>query len=194
MKISANWRARIFVINWFGLVQGILMVLLAILAPPWWELDAGAGALTAAISPFNVEISALRAPIYIPLVQYVCLGARLAVLIAGALLVIGSLFTKRWWSRRLVRFGATKLFWMVAMLIIMLVLTTFVANYLLPRTLPGFSLPYISGSTTAIILVYGVTAILPIVLRLTDAFWVAVLAAALGVATRIYHRRFVGKV
>jgi hypothetical protein len=44
----------------------------------------------------------------IPLVWYVTLGVKLLVLAAGVALLVGSLTVDKWWSKRLIRFGATR--------------------------------------------------------------------------------------
>ena len=188
--------------NWFGLVAGVLMIMLPFMGA-WWHATLGTGAADIALSPFDYDISVLEQPISSTLVGYFLLAAKLTVIIGGALMIAGSVGAKRWWGRRLVRFGAMKVFWMLIGLIVMLVLGAFLLNSILPSMLGGmvsegggaamqFNVPYVEGTTTSTIQIGSAATITaPITASLTGIFWVAILVAALGVAARIYHRRFV---
>lgn len=183
--------------NWFGLVAGALMLLLPFLGP-WWSATVGTGAIDLAMSPFDYRISLLEQPITSTLIEYFLLAAKLSVMIGGALMIAGSVGPKRWWGRRLVRFGAMRVFWMIIGLIGFLLVGALVMNIILPGLMSGMleggsmqiNVPYVEGATTSTIQVDAVTITAPITASLTEIFWVAVLVAALGVAARIYHRRF----
>jgi len=187
-------------INWLGLDAGVLMIILPFLGP-WWSATVGTGAMELALSPFDFRISLLEQPISSTLVGYFLLAAKLSVIIGGALMIVGSVGAKRWWGRRLVRFGAMRVFWMIIGLIALLLVGAFFLNSILPSFLGGMvgedvamqlNVPYVTGTTTSTIQVGDVaTVTAPITTSLTNIFWVAVVAAALGVAARIYHRRFV---
>ena len=191
-------------VNWFGLVAGVLMLVLPFLGP-WWRATVGTGAADVALSPFDYHISLLGRPITSTLIGYFLLATKLSVIIGGALMIAGSVGAKRWWSRRLARFGAMKVFWMVIGLILMLVLGAFLLNNILPSLLSGMAggaapggpgamqlnVPYIAGTTTSTFQMGAATVSAPITASLTGVFWVAIVVAALGIAARIYHRRFV---
>ena len=198
MKISFS-KARLLQMNWFGLVAGALMLVLPFLGP-WWSATVGNGAMDLALSPFDYRISLLEQPITSTLVGYFLLAAKLSVMIGGALMIAGSVEARRWWGRRLVRFGVMRVFWMVIGLIALLLVGAFFLNSILPSLLGGmveeemamqFNVPYVEGATTSTIQI-GDTATVtaPITASLTGIFWVAVVVAALGVVARIYHRRF----
>ncbi|MCK4405143.1 MAG: hypothetical protein KAV43_01375, partial [Hadesarchaea archaeon] len=118
MKKIPLWM-RLPPMNWFGLVAGALMLLLPFLGP-WWSATVGTGAMDLALSPFDYRISLLEQPITSTLVGYFLLAAKLSVMIGGALMIAGSVGAKRWWGRRLVRFGAMRVFWMIIGLIALL--------------------------------------------------------------------------
>ena len=198
MKKIPMWM-RLPLMNWFGLVAGALMLLLPFLGP-WWSATVGNGAMDLALSPFDYRISLLEQPITSTLIGYFLLAAKLSVMIGGALMIAGSVGPKRWWGRRLVRFGAMRVFWMIVGLIALLLVGALFMNSILPSLMSGMleggsmqiNLPYVEGATTSSIQVGdAATVTAPITASLTDIFWVAVLVAALGVAARIYHRRFV---
>jgi len=197
MKKISMWM-RLPPMNWFGLVAGALMLLLPFLGP-WWSATVGNGAMDLALSPFDYRISLLEQPITSTLIGYFLLAAKLSVMIGGALMIAGSVGPKRWWGRRLVRFGAMRVFWMIVGLIALLLVGALFMNSILPSLMSGMleggsmqiNVPYVEGATTSTIQVDAVTITAPITASLTEIFWVAVLVAALGVAARIYHRRFV---
>jgi len=197
MKKIPMWM-RLPLMNWFGLVAGALMLLLPFLGP-WWSATVGNGAMDLALSPFDYRISLLEQPITSTLIGYFLLAAKLSVMIGGALMIAGSVGPKRWWGRRLVRFGAMRVFWMIIGLIALLLVGALFMNSILPSLMSGMleggsmqiNVPYVEGATTSTIQVDAVTITAPITASLTEIFWVAVLVAALGVAARIYHRRFV---
>ncbi|MBA7501747.1 hypothetical protein ES706_00321 [subsurface metagenome] len=185
--------------NWFGLVAGALMLLLPFLGP-WWRATVGTGAMDVALSPFDYSISLLGQSISSTLVGYFLLAAKLSVIIGGGLMIAGSVGAKRWWGRRLVRFGAMKVFWMVIGLIALLLLGAFFLESILPNLMSGmveggtmqFNVPYVEGvATSTIQMGDAATITAPITASLTEIFWVAILVAALGIAARIYHRRLV---
>ena len=185
--------------NWFGLVAGALMLVLPFLGP-WWSATVGNGAMDLALSPFDYRISLLEQPITSTLIGYFLLAAKLSIMIGGALMIAGSVGAKRWWGRRLVRFGAMRVFWMLIGLIGLLLVGALFMNSILPDLMSGMvdggsmqvNVPYLEGTTTSTIQAGdAVTVTAPITTSLTEIFWVAVLVAALGVVARIYHRRFV---
>lgn len=187
-------------INWLGLIAGILMVALPFLGP-WWIGRVGTGAMEIALSPFDISITLLGQPVTSDLVWLFLLAEKIAIIIAGIFMILGSLSTKSWWSRHLIRFGLMKPFWAIIGILILLFAGTFFINNILPNFLSGMTggggaaielnIPYIVGTATSTIQMGDVaTIIAPINLSLTIAFWVAVVTAALCIAARIYQRRF----
>lgn len=191
-------------INWFGLIAGVLMLALPFMGP-WWHGVAGTGAAEIALSPFDVHFSFLGQPLHSSLIGLFLLAAKIAMIIAGAFMIAGSVFAKRWWSRRLVRFGVMKPFWAIIMLIALVLTGAVVFNYVMPGVISGMTggavqpenldinIPYVvGGPENSTISVGGAfTVTIPVTAYLTGVFWVAVFVAALGIAARIYHRRFV---
>jgi hypothetical protein len=187
--------------NWFGLVTGGLVLVLPFLGP-WWVGTAGTGAMEIALSPFDVAVSLMRQPIQSSLVGLFLLSAKITFVIAGIFMIMASLFPKRWWSKRLFRFGVMKPFWSVVSLLIMLVVGALIFNYVLPSMLSGafsgagagnavvqINMPYIVGTSVSTIQI-GSTATItaPIAFSLTWVFWLAVATGILGIIARIYNR------
>lgn len=188
--------------NWLGAVAGALMVVLPFLGP-WWVGRAGAGAFEVSFSPFDVSINLLGNPIHSNIVDLFLLAAKIAMILGGVFLILGSIFAKRWWSKRLVRFGLMKPFWSVVGIVALLVLGALIANYVLPTLLSNLvaggatgvtidlNIPYVVGTSNSTIRIGDMATITaPISFSLTWVFWFAVAVAALAIAARVYHRRF----
>lgn len=188
-------------VNWFGLASGVLMLLLPFMGF-WWVGTAGTGAMEIGLSPFDFSASLLGVPLTSPLVGLFLLAAKISMLIAGSLMIAGSLFATSWWGKHLIRFGVMKPFWMIIMLIAMLVIGAFLFNNILPSVISGMAggtqggllvnldIPYIVGSTMSTIQIgTNATISAPITLSLTGTFWVATVVAALGIVSRIYQRK-----
>lgn len=188
MKLSLKWGPK--GLNWFGLVAGPLMILLPFLGA-WWSLTLGTGAVDFSLSPFSFRLVALDQPISSTLVRFICLGATLTLIISGIFLILASLYPKKWWSRRLLKFGATKLLWMWIGFLVLLLVLSLLGNFLAGKVsdLRGFSLPYLSGSSTAVLEIEDATITLPLRMSLGWPFFFALVPAVLGVLARIYHRR-----
>ncbi len=177
-------------LNWLGLAAGPLLILLPFLGA-WWSLRVGTGAVDLSLSPFSFRLVALDQTVSSTLVRFVCLGASLTLVVSGILLVLASLYPKRWWSWRLLKFGATKLLWMWIGFLVLLLALSLLGNFAAGRVsgLRGFSLPYLSGSSTAVLEVDDVTVTLPLRMSLGWPFFFALVPAVLGVLARLYHRR-----
>jgi len=126
-------------INWFGLIAGILMIVLPFMGP-WWIGQAGTGATGAfriATSPFDLSISLMGQPLTSALVGLFLLFTKIAFIIAGIFLILSSLLPTQWWSQRLFRYGVMKPFSQAVFFILPLVIAALVVNVLLPNILPG---------------------------------------------------------
>jgi len=186
-------------VNWFGLLAGISMLILPFLGY-WWHAAVGKGAAELALSPFDYHMSFAGWSISSTLVGYFLLAAKLSVMVGGVLMVVASALPLRWWSKRVLKFGATTVLWMVISLLMALVAGAFFMNAVLPALLSGLipaagvsvqlNVPYISGTAASEIAGGGASISAPITASLTWVFWVAIAVAALGIAARIYHRRF----
>jgi uncharacterized protein YacL len=194
---KVNWSKLVRRINWFGVIAGVMMLIIPFTGA-WWNFRVGTGAIEVATAPYYISVTALGQPMSSDLTTYITLGVKISIILAGVFLLLASLFVDEWWSKRLFKFGALKVLWSVIGLIVMLVIMSIAVNKLLPNyvsQLKGFSIPTISGSTTSVLTMsmggsQG-TVTIPISMGLTGAFGFAVVAAVFGVLARIYHRRLV---
>ena len=176
----AAWFKRV---NWVGIVAAIAMLILPFLGA-WWRVSAGGEAITTSVSPFNVDIVILGEEISIPIIWYVCLGAKLTIFAGGIIMLLGSIAGGRWWSKKLISFGYSKVPFMVVGLVAMAAIGAWAAN-----TWLGLNLPYVVGSSISTLSFDEADVVLPFSAALTPTFWAAVVVAALAIAARIYHRR-----
>lgn len=190
MNSFGEWARRV---NWFGFVTGVFLLIFGLLAPVWWRVTFGGEAVVLEISPFNVNVTAFDIPMTSPLVTFVCIAARITIIVAGALTILGSVFTQQWWSKKLIKFGSLKILWMVIALVVVAIIAPIIVEKLAGQMAADanmqLSLPILSGSSTVTAQVESSTISAPITMELTGFFFLAIVTAALGITTRIYHRK-----
>jgi len=148
--MKVNLRKLVRKINWFGVIAGILMIVLPF-AGRWWHLAVGTGAIDVTTSPFGITTTAFGQNMVSTFANYLFLGATISVIIAGLFILFASLFPEQWWSTRLMEFGATKVFWMAISLIVMITIGPFIVNNILPG---GQTLTiYVVGAVISIVMV-----------------------------------------
>lgn len=193
-------------INWLGVIAGALTLALPFMGT-WWRLTLGMDAVTMLVSPFGVEMSFFgEEAISSPLFWWFCLGLKLGVVYLGVLLLVGSVLSisdrHAAIAEHLVRFSARKLLWLVVAFVAVLVIVITLVNQSseifgsligdIPFQLQS-ELPYLVGKGEVGAGLEGMHLTIPIFMGLTRAFAVAVLAAALGIGSRIYQKMLYNK-
>jgi hypothetical protein len=192
---SNLWRR----VNWPGIIAGILIIAVPFLGN-WWLFKLGTEAFIMAVSPFSMDVSVFGETMIIsPLVWWLILGLKLGVVYLGVLLLIGSTLSvsNRYATSAelLVRFSARKLLWLIVAFVAMLLSVTVLVNQLpgmlgLPFRL---QVPYLMGTSSFSIGIESMQLTAPIFMGFTQAFALAVIAAALGIAAWIYQKKFFKK-
>jgi hypothetical protein len=181
-------------VNWPGIIAGLFTIALPFLGM-WWQFELGTGAVVMALSPFGVESRIFGESVSSPLFLWITLGLKLAVVYLGVLLLTGSVLsvsTSHTATAELfVRFSARKLSWLVVAFVAGLLIFVVLANRLpemvgLPFQL---ELPYLIGTSTLSAGVEGMHITIPIVMSFTQAFGIAVVAAALGIVALLYQKK-----
>jgi len=199
--IAKAWRR----INWIGVIAGVLTIALPFLGK-WWQLTLGTGVVFMEISPFGTDIiifeESVSGAIGSPLLWWFLLGIKLVIVYLGVVLLAGSVLSISdrhvAIAEQFIHFSARKLLWLVVAFVAILFLFIVIVNHA-----PGIhdssignapfllqtDLPYLigEGEVSSVLEVMRFTC--PIRMEFTKAFGIAVLAAALGVATRIYQKR-----
>jgi len=197
-------------INWFGLAAGIvtLLALAASLNTPWWRITIGQNLIGVDANPFNTSFSLLGTQITIPLIWMINLIFILAFATSGIVLLIYSLMPTKPYGMDLLGFSYRKPVYVVIIFVVFLliivgipsliglhiplngsaVVTPSISSFLgglagnqFSGLLPGGSLASTGG------LFSGVTVGVLVSSSLQLGFWLAILAAALCIAARLYH-------
>ncbi|RLF18916.1 MAG: hypothetical protein DRN06_00235 [Thermoprotei archaeon] len=196
-------------VNPLGLAAAASLFILAYFREAaWWTVNIGDIAILNA-SPFKVTFNITNINILPPIIDYLTLGAWLAVIVGAGLMILGSLTDKKW-SKSLVSFGLSKITWELIGLVVVAVLlyvalgpmfNTLVNTF--TGGLPGglqvleHKTPFLVGEgLIQMRMPQGGGAVVisvPLKANITEYFMMAVMALALSIAARIYQGRFVGK-
>jgi hypothetical protein len=175
-------------INWFGFAGGALTILVIVVSLfyPWWQLTVGDDLIKINASPVNTNFGFLDASFTIPFIWALNVIGLLTLLLSGVAMIIYSVMPTKSFAKPLLDFGYKKplftfLFFIIGLVVVTVILQA-VLNFNLPlmgsttNTLP---IPFASGVTLTVLLSAG----------FQWSFWLAVVAAALCIAARLYHRK-----
>ena len=175
-------------INWFGLAAGvtILIVLVISFFVPWWQLAVAQDLIKVNASPVNTNFSLFGTPFTIPLIWALNIISILTLVASGVLMLLYSVFPTKSYAKELLGFSYKKPLYALIFFLAGLIVTISIAGVL------GLSIP-LMGSTTLSIppqfvpTGFSINALVSGSFQLP--FWLAILAAALCIATRLYHGR-----
>jgi len=178
-------------INWFGFAAGIvtLVVLVISLFIPWWQLTVGDNLMKVNASPVNTNFGLFGAQFTLPLIWALNLVSVLTFTASGLVLLFYSLMPIKSCSKQLLGFSYKKpLFSLI----------TFVSGLLIITSIAGLldiNVPIV-GSTTLNLpsnLTMGANINASVSGSFQLPFWLAMVAAALCIAARLYHERVVAQ-
>jgi len=196
-------------INWIGVIAGVLTIALPFLGK-WWQLTLGTGAVFMEMSPFGTDIiifeESVSGAIGSPLLWWFLLGLKLVIVYLGVVLLAGSVLSISdrhvAIAEQFIHFSARKLLWLVVAFVALLFFIIVIVNQA-PGILDSLignapfqlrsDLPYLIGEGEVSGGIEVMRFACPIRMEFTNAFGIAVLAAALGVASRIYQKRLHNK-
>jgi len=172
-------------LNLLGLLSGPLLAYVTLSDKPWWILIGGAPenpAILIQLSPFAINMMAFGKPVQIPIITYLCLGTRLSLLVAAAMIVVGSIAARKTWSRHLMSLaGFTTP--------IMLIILIYIGIELLKAKL-GISIPIIGETIVNHALSYSGKTIniqIPLSTKITYEYWIALAVGALTLIAKLVH-------
>jgi len=174
--------------NWFGLAGGAitLVVIVVSLFYPWWQLTVGDDLIKINASPVNTNFGFLDASFTIPFIWALNVIGLLTLLLSGVAMLIYSVMPTKSFSKPLLDFGYKKPLFTFLFFVIGLVLVTIILQAVLNINLPLMGsatstvpIPFVSGITLSVLLSAG----------FQWSFWLAVVAAALCIAARLYHKK-----
>jgi len=174
--------------NWFALAGGATTILLIAvsLVYPWWQLTVGDDLLTVNASPVNMNLGFLDTSFTIPFILALNIVSILSLLASGIAMLIYSIIPRKSYSKHLLGFGYKKPLFTVLFFVIGLVATTMICQAVLSLNIPlmgsttsTLPIPFVSGITLTVLLSAG----------FQWSFWLAIVAAGLCIAARLYHTR-----
>lgn len=189
-------------VNPMGLgAAGLMLLLASSREAPWWGLSVGEVAAFK-VSPFKVSFEVLGRDVTPPILDYLTLGAWLAVLVGAALMAVGSL-SGRTWSKSLVSFGLSKLAWELSAVVAVAILPYLIMSSPLRGVLlgsiagllgPSISVlgaeaPLLTGQGVVKLAALGATVTLPLHAYVTQQFYIASACLGLCIAARLYQGR-----
>ena len=175
-------------VNWLGLAGGVttIVVVIVSLFYPWWQLRVGDGLLTANASPLNTNFNVLGTTFTMPLVWAINLVSILTLIASSITMIVYSLFPAKSYSKQLLDFAYKKPLFMLVSFVVVLFVLTLLVQVLLKLSVPlagsvtsTFPIPFIQGTTISVLISTG----------FQWPFWLAVVAAGLCIAARLYHKR-----
>ena len=175
-------------INWFGLAGGVttIVVIIASLFYPWWQLTVGENLVNANASPLNTNFDVLGTTFTMPLLWAINLVSLLTLIASSITMIVYSLFPAKSYSKQLLGFAYKKPLFMLLSFVIVLFALTLLVQLILHFNVPlagsvnsTLPIPFIQGTTISVLISTGFQ--LP--------FWLAVVAAGLCIAARIYHKK-----
>jgi hypothetical protein len=176
--------------NWFGLAGGVttILVIVVSLFYPWWQLTVGDDLLKVNASPVNTNFGFLDTTFTIPFIWALNIVSILTLLASGIAMLVYSIIPRKPYSEHLLGFGYKKPLFTLLFFVIGLVVITLICQAVLSINGP------LMGSTTSTLPIpfaSGITISVLLSAAFQWSFWLAVVAAALCIAARLYHRKVV---
>ena len=178
--------------NWFALAGGVTTILLIAVSifTPWWQLNVGDDLMTVNASPVNMNMGFLDASFNIPFILALNIVSILGLLASAIAMMIYAIIPRKSFSMHLLGFGYKKPLYTVLFFIIGLVATTMICRAVLNLNIP---LMGSATSTLPIPLASGITLTVLLAAGFQWSFWLAIVAATLCIAARIYHGKVAPK-
>jgi hypothetical protein len=195
-------------INWIGLAAGIttLVLVVASLYIPWWQMsvdkitvgnsasplisfeNTGELQLGASLSPVSTNVNFLDASFTVPLIWAYNMVGLLFLLTCGIVMLIYSVLPDKPYSKHLIGFAYKKPLLMIIFFAVPLVAFPLILQAILKVSVP------LNGTTTLALPMGFFGADMSVSATVTTGFlwtfWLAIIAAALCLVTRIYYKRF----
>ncbi len=171
--------------NWFGLVGGALTIVVVVVSlfSPWWQLTVGDNFLTANASPVNTNFSFKDTSFTIPFIWALNIVSLLSLILSGVVMLVYSLMPAKSYSKHLLGFAYRKPLYTLIFFIAGLFAVALVIQAVL-----GVNVP-LMGSTNVTLLMPSVTISFPLSAGFQYPFWLAIVAAGLCIAARLYHKK-----
>lgn len=178
-------------LNWFGLAAGIIILIVLVISfyVPWWQLTVGQDLVKVNASPVNTNFGLFGKQFTVPLIWATNLVSILTLTASGVVMLVYSIFPAKSYSKELLGFSYKKPLYILILFVSGLLVITAIAGVL------GFSIPLVGSTNFAVPTQFipsnfAITALVSGSFQLP--FYLAIVAAALCIAARLYHQRATG--
>jgi len=186
-------------VNWFALVGGVLTLVLAVasLFVPWWQITVGHTLAKIGLSPVNLSTDIVGYSVALPIIMAISWMFMVMLASAGIVLTVYSIMPARPYSKRLLGFAYQKpLGTLIGFLVLMLLVTnggTIFGMMVGSSNMSGADLnvPWVGAKTLQLPSSISQGAIhgIAVSTEFGWTFWLAVAVAGLCVAARLYHKK-----
>jgi len=186
-------------VNCFALVGGTLTLVLAVasLFVPWWEVTVGQTLARIGFSPVNLSTNIVGYSLALPIIVAISWMFMVLLVSSGIVLVVYSIMPSKPYSKRLLGFAYKKpLGTLIAFLVLLLLMTnsgTIFGMMLGSNSLSGedLNVPWVGAKTLQppSSLAQGAIRGITVSAEFGWTFWFAVAVAGLCLAARIYHKK-----
>ena len=175
-------------INWVALAAGITSLLMVVVSVflPWWQLTIGQDLIKVNASPIYTNFGVFGDQFTVPIIWVINIIIILGFLACGAVMLIYSLVPTKPYAKQLLAFSYRKPLYAVVIFAATIVGVVLVADHF------AINVP-LSGSSTVTVpasWMMGVSISAPVSASFEFSFYIAVVAAALCLAARLYHSHF----
>ncbi len=177
-------------INYIALAGGVAtLVLIAVsIFVPWWQFTVGNPALAQVnVSPMNLNFSLLGTAITIPIILAINIAAVLTMLSGGIAMLIYAIRPNKSYSKKILGFGYKK-----PLIAVIIFIVGVIALVTLANTLSGFNVPIVGASAMNLpssMSPDGISISVNVLAAFGWPFYFAIVASALCIAARFYHRK-----
>jgi hypothetical protein len=179
-------------VNWFGIAGGVvtLIVLGVSLFVPWWQLTIGENMMTVNASPVNTNFGLMGVQFTIPLIWALNVSSILTFTLSGLLMLVYSLYPHRSFSEHLLSFSYKKpLLSLIFFLAGLLIITSAAGLMRVNVPLLGSAAMSLPSNFTM-----GANITASVAGNFLVPFWLAMVAAGLCIAARLYHPKIARKI
>jgi hypothetical protein len=175
-------------INWFGLAGGITTIIVVVVSLfyPWWQLTVGDNFVQANASPVNTNFSFLGTAFTIPLIWALNIVSLLSLILSGAVMLVYSVMPAKSYSKHLLGFAYRKPLYTLIFFIAGLFAVTFIL-----QAVVGIGVPLMGSTTVTLPQFFSSSVTISVLLSagFQYPFWLAIVAAGLCIAARLYHKK-----
>lgn len=180
-------------INYFGLAGGIATIVLVAVSVfvPWWVLSVGQGLVKANVSPVYTDFNIVGNAFTVPLLLAMNVASVLFMTAGGVAILAYSVLPSKSYAKRLLGFGYSKPLLSLVVFVVLLVALQQILRMTVNLNVPLF------GSATSVLpqsITSGTTVTLLMQAEFQWPFYLAVAAAGLCMAARLYHKKIVSPV